>query len=148
MTGSTMKNKGFTLLELMIVVAIVGILAAVAYPSYLKSVQKSRRADGRAGIADIQLAQDKLRGNCAFYAQNIGAADVCGANGGATTVTGSSTSPEGDYNITITGATGVAYTISADPVNAQAGDTSCDPITFAVSAANPNGLKGPAGCWP
>ena len=147
--GCAMKNKGFTLIELMVVVLVVGILAAIAYPSYQKSIQKSRRADARAAIADIQLAQEKRRGNCIFYAQTIGAADVCDAvNMGANNiVAGSATSNEGFYNMSILAATGNAYTIQADPQGVQAADTDCDPITFAVSAANPNGLKGPAGCW-
>ena len=45
-------NRGFTLVELMIVVAIVAILAAIGYPSYQNSVQKSRRADGRGRRGD------------------------------------------------------------------------------------------------
>ena len=48
------KQNGFTLIELMIVVAIVGILAAIAYPSYQDSVLKSRRADGQSELLRIQ----------------------------------------------------------------------------------------------
>lgn len=45
---------GFTLIELMIVVAIVGILSAVAYPSYTEYVRRGHRADARAGLLQAQ----------------------------------------------------------------------------------------------
>lgn len=141
-----MDNKGFTLIELLIVIVIVGILAAIAYPSYQKSIQKSRRSDARAAIINLHLAQEKLRGNCAFYAQTIANADSCGANAGVTSVVGSSTSPDGYYTLSIRAgsATGNTYIIEADPQGAQAGDTDCDPIVYTVNAANP---KTPAACW-
>lgn len=53
-----MRARGFTLIELMIVVAIVAILAAVAYPSYRDSISKSRRAEARAQLMDaVQYMQ-------------------------------------------------------------------------------------------
>ncbi|MEZ2738220.1 type IV pilin protein [Comamonas jiangduensis] len=53
------KNKGFTLIEMMIVVAIIGILGAVAYPSYTEYVMRGHRADARAGLLQTQLWMER-----------------------------------------------------------------------------------------
>src|SRR5210317_2023145 len=100
-TGKVMKTAGFTLIEMMIAVAIIGILAAIAYPSYQNSILKSRRSDGIATALAVQVAQERFRGSCRFYAQTIGATDVCGANAGASTVAGPTASAEGFYNLSI-----------------------------------------------
>lgn len=56
--GRLAKDPGFTLIELMIVVAIVAILAAIAYPSYQEQVRKSRRAQAKADLVEyMQLAE-------------------------------------------------------------------------------------------
>ena len=52
-------NHGFTLIELMIVVSIIGILASIAYPSYRDSVLKSRRAEARTAIAELMQQQER-----------------------------------------------------------------------------------------
>ena len=144
-----LRQAGFTLVELLITLAIAGLLAMVAYPSYQDSVMRTRRADGIAAALAVQVAQEKFRASCPFYAQSLGTANTCGANAAASTVQAASASPEGYYTLSIVSGTasGNSYTIAADPTGIQAEDTTCDPMTITFNAANPNGLKGPAGCW-
>ena len=140
-----MKQQGFTLVELMIVVVLVGILAMVAIPAFNGSMDKSRRSDGMAGLIGLQLELEKYRGNCALYATAIDAADNCATR----KIAYSTTSQEGYYNLSVVSAssTGNAFKILADPTGVQAGDTNCDPMSITVNNANPKGLKEPADCW-
>jgi type IV pilus assembly protein PilE len=143
------RTSGFSLIEMLIAIAIMGILTMVAYPAYTDSTRKSRRSDGMAAVLTIQVSQEKFRGNCPFYAQNLGTDNVCGANAGASTAAGRASSNEGYYTLSIeaSSATGNAYTIVATPTGTQADDTDCNPMKITFSATNPGGLKTPADCW-
>jgi len=58
------NEKGFTLIEMMIVIAVIGIIAAIALPSYIDSVRKARRVDAKTGLTEAALRQEN------FYARN------------------------------------------------------------------------------
>jgi len=67
------SQAAFTLIELMLVVAILGIIAAVAIPSYQQHLMRSRRSDAQAVLAAITQAQEGYRGNHASYADSLAA---------------------------------------------------------------------------
>lgn len=139
--------RGFTLIELMVVVAIVGILAAVAYPSYLNQVRQSRRSEAIAALAQIQQAQERWRANCPSYAGSITAANSgCPATPGANTsglAIAAVTGARYTYAVTIVAPT--TYTITATGSGSQASDTGCTSMTVTVAAGV--ATNSPTTCW-
>jgi type IV pilus assembly protein PilE len=127
------KGKGFTLIELMIVVAVIAILAAIAYPSYQNYVRQARRADAHEALMRIQLEQEKWRVNNAAYA---GALVTLGVN---------PTSTEGYYALEITASSGIGFTARATAQGPQTQDTGCTTITLVVNNAGVN--RPEPQCW-
>ncbi len=123
------RNKGITLIELMIVVVIVGILASIAYPAYTESVRKTKRSDGIAALLHVAQAQERFFSRNFSYASNL-QTDL-GFN--ATPYV----SEEGNYNVTIvipgtcvSGAVNSCFTAVATAVGTQASDTTCGTMTI------------------
>ena len=141
------RKNGFSLIEILIVLVVVAVIAMVAIPSYLDSVQKARRTDGRNALLALQVNQEKYRANCAQYGASIGASDVCTT--GSYTLKGSTSSTEGYYTVAITGgsASATGYVATATATGAQAGDTNCPTLTLTVSNVSPEGAYTPADCW-
>lgn len=145
-----MKQSGFTLIELMIVVAIVGILAAIAYPSYQSYVERTGRADGQAKLMEIMQAQERFYSQNQTYTANLGAG--AGGLGYGVAANAAVASDERRYNITAAACAGGAIAncvvLSADAVGQQASDTKCGDLTL-----DSRGTKGEGGtltvqdCW-
>lgn len=118
------KENGFTLIELMIVVAIIGILAGIAYPSYQDSVRKSRRSDATGALLGLANAMERHFTETNSY---LGAAGTSGtpADTGAPRIYSTQSPIDGGtkyYDLTINAATASTYTLQATPIGGQASD--------------------------
>ena len=111
---------GFTLIELMVVVAIVAILAAVSYPSYQEYLKDSRRAEAKTSLVAFSGAMERHKTQTNTY---LGAAQSGDTGAPAVFET---TAPLGSslayYNLTIEAATASTYTLRATPIGPQLGN--------------------------
>jgi type IV pilus assembly protein PilE len=128
---------GFTLIELMIAMAIVAILATVALPSFLDSLRKNRRAEAFSAMAAVQQAQERYRSNNAGYADTLALLGI----------TSTTSTPKGYYTLQVVTAPATittTYTVSAVAVSgtSQAKDGNCRQMAVRASG----GQLSYAGC--
>ena len=141
--GSRRAMRGVTLMELMIVVVIIGILTAVAYPSYRGHMLRTHRAEAKATL--LEQAQLLERCYTRFNAYDNGG---CAATTALDTA-GSGVPSTGNYYVVkFTAApTASAFSLTATPQGAQANDTACGNLTLTQTGARGASGTTPATCW-
>lgn len=141
----TRRQTGLTLIELIVVMAIIAVLLSIAVPGYRDSVRRTRRTDATKELTRLAAAQERYMTNCNSYATSLaGTASNCTGLGNASATP---LSEEGYYQISLA-ATATTFTLTATPQGDQATDTKCTTLTF-----NNQGVKGSTGsetaakCW-
>jgi type IV pilus assembly protein PilE len=142
------KQRGFTLIELMIVVAVVAILAGIAYSAYNNQIRKSRRSEARQVLADYATREEKWRSNNATYGTlaNIGGATPTPSGNYAIAITFPSSgncpsgSPKGNAN---------SYILTATKQGNQANDNDCATIVWTSNCGTitKTSTGGGTSCW-
>ena len=134
------SSRGFTLIEIMITVAIIGILAAVALPAYQTYVLRAGRTEGQAALMDAAARQEQFYLGNKTYATTIAA------------INGIVTTESNRYTITVDAPTGgcpitTCYKITATAINAQAADATCTALTLDSSDVKGAAGTDPDACW-
>ena len=144
------RRRGFSLIELMVVLVIAGVLAAVAYPAFTSYVQKSRRADAVALLSAIIQAQERYRTNQVEYARNLSSLGIT-----ATTFTNHYSIDINAVGNPATYTSGYVATASAASTSPQANDAKCATIGVQLEgsvltyiATDSAGNDSSASCWP
>jgi type IV pilus assembly protein PilE len=142
-------NGGFTLVELMVTVAILAILATIATTSYTSQIQKSRRTDARSAVLDLAGREEKIFSTANTYSA---APSDLGYGAGAWPINIGSNY----YNVSVAspdavgqpGATFPTYSITATAINAQAADTQCLSLSVdQTGKQSSTGTATAATCW-
>jgi type IV pilus assembly protein PilE len=133
-------RQGFTLIELMVVLAIVAILAAVALPAFQQSIRKSRRNDAREAAASVQQAQERWRSEHPGYTLTLDDLRLA------------ATSKAGYYTMALAAVAGdpgatnsYQLTVTPVPSRGQDRDSACTAMTVTIDRGNP--ALSPAACW-
>lgn len=126
-------RRGFTLIELMIVVLVVAVLASIALSGYNNQVRKSRRSEAKQVLSDLGLKQEKYRSNNTTYGTIIQIGGVATAKHYTVTMVASSN-------------TGTNYTFTAVPIGDQAKD-SCGTLTLKMEVGVLKKEPATEGCW-
>jgi type IV pilus assembly protein PilE len=133
-TSLSRSQRGFTLLELMVVVTIIAILASIAIPSYQQSVLRGRRADARVAMNNLATRLERCFTQFGAYD-----AEDCEIESPAD-------SPEGFYAVSVE-RDATTYTLSAEPQGGQADDSACGTLAVTNTGARSADGEAPDHCW-
>ncbi len=137
-------QAAFTLIEVMIVVAIVGILAAVAYPSYQEFVRRAARAEARAAVLNMAQLQERNFSDRGAYATVDGSSAAPWA---ASSYFSGTNYASRKYGVAVaTANSNTTYTITATPENGYS-DPKCGNLTLASNGTRGSSSGNAVDCW-
>ncbi|MFX1678711.1 type IV pilin protein [Mitsuaria sp. CC2] len=138
-----MKTQGFSLIELLTVLAIVSVLAALTLPGFREQVMKGRRAEAREALQAMQLAQERFRSRNPRYADRL---EDLGQ---------SATTRSGLYRLRVVQADATRYQVEAVAQGNQLGDRRCRVLTLRLELGSTvttgfddHGVEQATVCWP
>jgi len=144
--GARARERGVTLIELMITVVIVAILAAIAYPSYTQYVLRSHRTAAKTALHDMASRQERLFTTTNAYGTTMAA---LGYPAGASVPIPDASNHYYDLSIDAANTTATTYRLLATPAGAQLNDAECG--TFTLDQLGTQGVNGgtssPQTCW-
>lgn len=145
------RQLGLTLIEVMVVVAIISVLATIVYPLYTDQLRKSRRASATVALASIAQAQERFFTANSTYATTLDGSGSGNLAGNALDVSDYLTSglatDDGFYTIAISGASATAYTLTATANGTQTSDY-CSSFSLTQSGIKSyNSSSNSVTCW-
>ncbi|WP_440617450.1 type IV pilin protein [Cysteiniphilum sp. 6C5] len=133
-TNRNAKTQGFSLIELLIVVAVIAVLAAIAIPMYSNYVLRAHRADAVSSINLIAMNEEAWALSSGTYTATL------------TNVWSGTTSTRGFYDMSLTSVTSSGYTITATPTGSQTADSGDCP-NLRLVASGGTITRTPIACW-
>jgi type IV pilus assembly protein PilE len=133
-------GRGFTLIELVVTIAIIGILVTIAYPAYQEQIRKSRRPEGQGALVELANVQQQ------FFSDNFTFTGTLSSLGYT-----SATALGGHYTLSVPVASAAGFTVKAVPIGAQAADKKCVEMTLTNTGVKASKDSGGAAtttdCW-
>jgi type IV pilus assembly protein PilE len=127
---SLRKAAGFTLIELMCAVALIGVISSIAYPTYKKVIHKVRRSDAHLALMHLQIAQERYRSDHSSY-------------GSLVELGSAASTPSGHYALTVASVSETGFRAQAVASGVQASDSMCHHMQIIVDGLNVSYLSGP-----